>query len=251
MHQFFVAPGQIQEARVSIAGDDVNHIRNVLRMKVGDLFCVSDGHGHAYTCRITQMGKERVEAVIVDMYAPATELPVKIFLFQGLPKSDKMDWIVQKAVELGAHAVIPVCTKRSVVRLDGKKAQAKCARWNAIAKAAAEQSGRQVVPEVALPMEFAQALSYAETIEEKLFPYECETGMDATRAIVGGIRPGKSVAVFIGPEGGFSGEEVRRAREAGFSTISLGGRILRTETAGLFVLSVLGYLLDAGDATGQ
>lgn len=214
-------------------------------MGEGSGITVSDGKNKIYRCRITSVGKTRIEAAIEDVEAAGSELPAQIFLFQGLPKSDKMEWIIQKAAELGVSEIIPVATKRTVVKLDEKKEQARCARWNAIARGAAEQSGRARVPEVKKPVSFSQALTYAAALDVKIIPYECARGMEETRALFGAVRPGQSVAVFIGPEGGFEPEEVALAQEAGFRPVSLGGRILRTETAGLYVLSVLGYLLDA------
>lgn len=244
MNHFFVDPSRITDGTVCISGGDVNHIKNVLRLGVGDAVSVSDGQEDVlYLCRITSVQKDRVEAVIEKTEKKGSELPSQIFLFQGLPKSDKMDLIVQKAVELGACEIIPVATRRTVVKLDEKKEKAKCARWNAIAEGAAKQSGRMAVPRVSEPMDFGQALSYAQKADRRLIPYELARDMQETRSILENIRRGQSVAVFIGPEGGFEEEEVQAACEAGFVPITLGGRILRTETAGLAVLAVLGYLL--------
>ena len=172
------------------------------------------------------------------------ELPSKIYLFQGLPKSDKMELIIQKAVELGAWEVIPVATKRAVVKLDQKKAAKKRERWSGISESAAKQAGRNVIPEIKQVMNFQEALSYAKSLDVLLIPYELAEGMQATKERIQAIQPGQSVGIFIGPEGGFEQEEVKLAMEAGAYPITLGRRILRTETAGMTMLSVLMYHLE-------
>lgn len=245
MHHFFAEPSQIAGDTVCLTGSDVNHIRNVLRMDVGDQLTVSDGQSsRLYTCRITSAEKDKIWAAIESAGDSGTELPSRICLFQGLPKSDKMDWIVQKAVELGVCEIVPVVTKRTVVKLDAKKEKARCARWRSIAEGAAKQSGRMIVPQVKEPVSFVQALQYAQDMQVKLIPYELAEGMDRTRRMFSELVPGQSVAVFIGPEGGFEESEVLQAEQAGFARITLGKRILRTETAPLAVLAMLGYVLE-------
>ena len=172
------------------------------------------------------------------------ELPSKLYLFQGLPKSDKMELIIQKAVELGVWEVIPVATKRAVVKLDQKKAAKKRERWSGISESAAKQAGRNVIPEIKQVMNFQEALSYAKSLDVLLIPYELAEGMQATKERIQAIQPGQSVGIFIGPEGGFEQEEVKLAMEAGAYPITLGRRILRTETAGMTMLSVLMYHLE-------
>ena len=244
MYRFFIEPEQMEGSRIRIVGGDVNHIRNVLRMRIGEELLVCCGDDWEYTCRISGFEGGEVQAEILDAQKPGQELPSRISLFQCLAKGEKMDLIIQKAVELGAAEIIPVASGRSVVKLDAKKAAAKGKRWNAIAESAAKQSGRMVIPEVKEVMSFREALEYARDMEEKLMPYEKAEGMEETRRRLGSIRPGQSVAVLIGPEGGFEDQEAEAAEQAGFSHISLGKRILRTETAGLAVLSVLVYLLE-------
>ena len=155
-----------------------------------------------------------------------------------------MELIIQKAVELGAAEVIPVAMKNCVVKLDAKKAAAKTARWQEIAKSAAKQSKRLIIPEVKQVMRFKDALKAAQDIDVKLIPYERQDGMAGTRRILNAITPGQSVAVMIGPEGGFDDAEVKEAEASGFEPITLGKRILRTETAGMTTLSILMYLLE-------
>ena len=172
------------------------------------------------------------------------ELPSKVYLFQGLPKADKMELIIQKAVELGVYEVIPVATKRAVVKLDEKKAKSKIARWQGISEAAAKQSKRRVIPEIKEVMTFKQAVAYAESMDVKLIPYELAEGMQTTKEIIDGLVPGQSVAIFIGPEGGFDEAEIETAMESGIKPITLGKRILRTETAGFTILSWIMYRLE-------
>ena len=245
MYHFFVTPEQVKGEEIQIVGSDVNHIKNVLRMKIGEELQISDGNNKKYLCEIASMTSDEVCLQIKEELKSDTELPSKIYLFQGLPKSDKMEFIVQKAVELGAYEIIPVATKRAVVKLDDKKASKKVERWNAISEGAAKQSGRNVVPEVKSVMSYKEAIQYAESLDVILIPYELAEGMEETRQIIEGIQPGQSIGIFIGPEGGFETQEVEYAMEHGAKAITLGKRILRTETAGLTTLSILMYHLES------
>lgn len=244
MQHFFVTPDQVTEEFIYIEGSDVNHMKNVLRMKAGEELYVSDGNNKEYLCKVEDYEEDRAILKIVETKQSDRELPSKIWLFQGLPKGDKMEWIVQKAVELGARKVVPVATKRAVVKLDAKKAAKKVARWNEIAKSASKQAGRGILPEVADVVSFKEALQMAKQLDVVMIPYELASGMDHTREVLKKVEPGKSVGIFIGPEGGFDVEEVEEALAAGAEEITLGHRILRTETAGLMVLSVLVYQLE-------
>ncbi len=246
MHQFFVESTDITGRMVTIAGGDVNHIKNVLRMKAGEEIRVSSQDGKSYFCEISEVGAGDVKARILCEDVQGTELASPVYLFQGLPKGDKMELIVQKAVELGAAAVIPVAMKNCVVKLDEKKAAARRSRWQGIAESAAKQAKRSVIPQVTELMDLKEALRSAADLDVKLMPYEKERGMEAARSAIEAVRPGDSVGVLIGPEGGFAPEEVLMARQAGFACISLGRRILRTETAGLALLSVLMYRIECG-----
>ena len=245
MHHFFVTPEQVKENMIFIEGSDVNHIKNVLRMKAGEELEVSDGEKRKYLCEIDNMSSEEVCLLIKEELKVETELPSKLYLFQGLPKSDKMELIVQKAVELGVYEIVPVATKRAVVKLDDKKAAKKVERWQAIAEGGAKQSGRNVIPEVKNVMSFKEAVAYAKELDVVLVPYELAEGMNETKEIISNIKPGQSVGVFIGPEGGFETSEVEQAMENGAKAITLGRRILRTETAGLTTLSILMYHLES------
>lgn len=249
MFQFFIEEYQLSEGKAYIEGPDVNHIKNVLRMKEGDeLNVVIDGNSNEYRCGIESFEEDRVNLTVRFVKESDVELPSKIYLLQGLPKSDKLEMIIQKSVELGVFEIIPVCLKRSVVKLDAKKSKSKTERWNGISEAAAKQSKRRVIPKVLEPLSLEKALSYikAEGVATKVVPYELADmdAMENTRKIISGIKKGESVAVLIGPEGGFEESEIAMAKEAGFSVVTLGHRILRTETAPLMVLSWLVYELE-------
>ena len=251
MYHFFVEPSQISDKSVIITGEDVNHIKNVIRLKVGDEISISNGiDGRDYRCGIASMTDTEILCELRFIKEDGVELPSKVYLFQGLPKGDKMEFIIQKLVELGVYEIIPVAMKRCVVRLDDKKAKSKIARWQGISEAAAKQSKRGVVPQIHDVMSYQSALEYAQTMDVKLVPYEMEqtldgaSGMAGTKQIIEGLRPGQSVAVFIGPEGGFEESEIQSAIDAGMKPITLGKRILRTETAGMTVMAWLMYQLE-------
>ena len=228
MQRFFVEPHQIDGERheIHITGSDVNHIVNVLRMKKDEELWISDKEKE-YHCVIENAGED--EVLLHILY---------------VQKADKMELIIQKAVELGAYSVVPVSTRRCVVKLDNRKAEKKVSRWQQIAESAAKQSKRMLVPEVHSVMTFKEALAYAKELDVLLIPYELAKGMKETKELIQAIEPGKSIGVFIGPEGGFEEQEVADAMEAGAKPITLGHRILRTETAGLAVLSVLMFQLE-------
>ncbi|HJD47730.1 MAG TPA: 16S rRNA (uracil(1498)-N(3))-methyltransferase [Candidatus Mediterraneibacter norfolkensis] len=246
MQQFFTDPSLIEDGKIYIEGSDLSHMKNVLRMRQGEKVRVSDGAGKRYLCTVKGYNGNRAELQIEETCEEDTELPSRIVLFQGLPKGDKMELIVQKAVELGAVSVVPFAAKRSVAKLDEKKAAKKQARWQSIAKSAAEQSGRGIIPEVGSLLTFGEALKSAQDLDILLVPYELEEGMGRTAEVIGRIRPGQSVGIFIGPEGGFEKEEVDQAVETGAVPVTLGKRILRTETAGMAMLSILMYHLEIG-----
>ncbi len=245
MHRFFVEEPGMGENRITITGGDVNHIKNVLRMSAGDQICVINGQNNKeYYCEIIDIGADAVETKICEIREADQELPNQIVLFQGLPKSDKMELIIQKAVELGVYRIVPVSTDRTVVKLDAKKEANKRKRWMNISESAAKQSGRLCIPEVTSVVSFREALEMAKEMDVRLIPYELADGMEKTREIMSSIQPGQSIAVFIGPEGGFESSEIEKAVEMGISPITLGKRILRTETAGLVTLAMLVYNLE-------
>ncbi len=158
MYHFFISSGQISGNQIAIYGPDVNHIRNVLRLKPGETVLISDEAGTDYRCELSDVRSDGVTAVILEKKEENHELSARIYLFQGLPKSDKMEWIIQKAVELGVYQIVPVAMKNCVVKLDQKKADAKIRRWNAISESAAKQSKRSIVPKVAPLTSFSEPL---------------------------------------------------------------------------------------------
>ena len=241
MYHFFVDPSAIGEGMVKITGADLNHMKNVLRMKTGEAVLISDGTGKDYNCQIESYAEGEGILEILSENEDSKELPSRIWLFQGLPKSDKMEFIIQKAVELGAAGIVPVSTRNTVVKLDPKKEEAKVKRWQAIAESAAKQSKRSLVPRVSGIMTLKEAFDYVESqgFSVRLIPYEHEAGMDGTKTELDAAGPGQDIAVFIGPEGGFDEREIELALSKGVRPIRLGRRILRTETAGLALLSVL------------
>lgn len=251
MFHFFVEPNQINDKSVIITGDDVNHIKNVIRLKVGDEISVSNGiDGRDYRCGIESITDTEVLCELRFIKEDGVELASKVYLFQGLPKGDKMELIIQKMVELGVYEIIPVAMKRCVVKLDDKKAKSKLQRWQGISEAAAKQSKRGVVPQITNVMTFKEALKYAADMDVKLVPYEMEDtlseskGMEGTRKIIESIGENQKIAVFIGPEGGFEESEIQEAIDMGMQPITLGRRILRTETAGMTVMAWLMYHLE-------
>ena len=244
MYHFYVEPEAVSENTVRITGGDVNHIKNVLRMRSGEEVVILDGSGMEYRCEIETINDD-VLARVLEAKKTEAELSVRLLLFQGLPKKDKMELIIQKAVELGVSEIIPVLTKRTVVKLeDKKKEQKKLERWQAIAEAAAKQSGRGIIPKVCEAVKFTEAVKQAEALEEALIPYELAEGMDEARERIRGLHGKKTIGIFIGPEGGFAEEEIALAVKSGIHPITLGKRILRTETAGLCILSVIMFELE-------
>lgn len=243
MYHFFVQPEQVNEKEIVIYGEDVNHIGNVLRMKPKEKVLISAA-GMDYLCEIDKISREEVYLSILKQNEDSMELPVEITLYQGMPKAEKMELIIQKAVELGASRIVPVMTRRVIVKLDEKKARIKVARWQAIAEAAAKQSKRSTVPEVTFPMSFVQALEESSSSNQRFIPYELASGMENTRKLLKAVVPGDEISIFIGPEGGFEEEEIQMAIERKVKPITLGRRILRTETAGFVVLSNLMIAVD-------
>ena len=246
MQRIFAQSDQIDLVNHSVilGMEERNHLRNVLRMKKGEEVWVSDGSTKEYHCVIEEYPEDGVCLHIQYVQEPEYELPGRIVLFQGLPKADKLELVIQKAVELGASQVVIVQTKRCVARLDEEKAKKKLPHWRKIALSAAEQSRRLKVPEIGPVLSMQEALTLAGKLDMLLIPYELERGMEKTRQILREISPGQSIGIFIGPEGGFEESEIAMAKAAGACPISLGRRILRTETAGLAILSVLVFLLE-------
>ena len=238
MYQFFVDDAQIGADLIRITGSDVNHIKNVLRMKPGEVVRISNQRGRDFLCSIESLSEDEVLLHIEERDIKNTELPAKIYLFQGIPKGERMETIIEKTVELGVYEIIPVEMRYCVVKLDEKKAAKKVARWQEIARSAAKQSKRSLIPRVHPVMSFQEAAAYAMQCDRCIVPYENEEGMAATGRAFSGLSDASSISVFIGPEGGFDEAEIGALRE-GSQVISLGQRILRTDTASILMLSML------------
>lgn len=244
MYHFFVKPEAVSEETIVISGSDYNHIKNVIRLDKNEEISIYDGEYHEYICKLNRYEKSEAVFDIICQKESDSELESKLYLFQGLPKSDKLEMIIQKAVELGAYEIVPVKMHRSIVKYDSKKAKSKAERWNSISESAAKQSGRTIIPQVTDIMDYAKALEYASKLDMVMVPYEHEEGIAHTRDIISKLTPGMSVGIFIGPEGGFEDYEIQEAIDKGYFPVSLGRRILRTETAGLCALSVLMFALE-------
>ena len=248
MTQVFADQSQINmdTHRVIISGPDHNHIKNDLRMKPGEEISVRcDGVPKEYRCGILEYTDSEVICEIRFVKEDDTELPVKVTIYQALCKGDKMETVIQKCVELGAVRFVPVATSRCVVKLDDKKSQSKTSRWQQIAESAAEQSKRGIIPSVGPVMNFDAAIADAKSLDHIFIPYELAEDMAKTRELFSGIKPGSSVGIFIGPEGGFDEKEVERAQEAGVLPVTLGRRILRTETAAMCIMSWFVYMFES------
>ena len=244
MYQFFVEDEQIGREFVTITGSDVNHIKNVLRMKPGEKIRIINKKDKDFFCEISEMTDTFVQAEILKEDAPTTELSGKIYLFQGIPKGERMETVIEKAVELGVYEIIPVAMRYCVVKLDAKKEAAKIKRWQKLAEAAAKQSKRSRIPKIHAVMNYKEAAEYALSCDVCLVHYENEMGMKKTKEALLSIKPKASVAVLIGPEGGFSKEEIELVRD-NMQVISLGKRILRTDTAGIAVMSMIMLEMEA------
>ncbi len=245
MYHFYVEPSNVSETTIRITGGDVNHMKNVLRMKLGEQVVLSDGNGREYICTINEMAGSEILVHIDSTRETKAELGIRLCLFQGLPKKDKMELIIQKAVELGVHEIVPVVTARTIVKIEDDKKESKLnERWQSIAEAAAKQSGRGIIPVVGKPVSYKEALKRAEQMDAALIPYEHAEGIKQTRETVKALHGKKTAAIFIGPEGGFDEKEIEESMKHGVVPITLGKRILRTETAGLAILSIIMFELE-------
>ena len=241
MPKYFTSPESINGDTITLDEETSLHLSRVLRCKTGDMITVGDGSNIDYECEITEVTKNAVTARIIDKHLNLNEPDVKITLYQGLPKSDKMELIIQKCVEIGVDRIVPVSMARSVVKLD-KKGDKKTERWNKISLSAAKQCGRGRIPEVANVMTFRQAVEDSRSCDGRLMPYENEQ-KNGLKSFCDNFK-GKSIAVFIGPEGGFDPSETELAKADGITPVTLGRRILRTETAGLVTAVILLHRLE-------
>lgn len=243
MPKFFVTKEQIGE-QIVITGEDAKHIKTVLRKKVGEQITICDREGIDYICSIEHFEQNEIYFDVIEKKICDTEPPIKIVLYQGLPKADKMELIIQKCVELGIDTIVPVATEYCVVKL-GQKENKKIERWQKIAEAAAKQCGRAKIPVIHNVLTFGEALKQSKELDSAIIAYEKEKDRNLKEFIK--QFDGKSIGVFIGAEGGFSEQEVVQAIENNILPITLGKRILRTETAGMITTAILLYEMEQGD----
>lgn len=234
MPKFFTKSDYIEDKELKIVGEDVSHISKVLRMSAGDNIIVCDGEGNDYDAVITSISKTEVIAEITGKYVCDAEPCVDVTLYQALPKQGKMEYIIQKNTELGVNKIVPVYTKRCVV-----KPSDKTERWSKVAESAAKQCGRGIIPHVMPVITFDEAIKQMQEYDLALMPYECEEENGLKKVLQSSEY--KKVSIFIGPEGGFDLKEVETAISSGVKTVTLGKRILRTETAASAVLPIIMY----------
>lgn len=247
MHKFFIDKENILGEKLYITNDDVNHIYKVLRLNTGDIILVCDGYGREYTSKIAEINKKEVICDIIDSFDNMSEPPVKVTLFQGLPKAQKMEYIIQKSVEIGIYKIQPVITQRVVVKTEGKDISNKLERWRRISEEAAKQSNRGIIPEIQEPVTFEEAVENIKVLDLSIIPYEKEKNNGLKNIL--SDNPGvKNIGVLIGPEGGFDESEIDKCMKNGVIPVTLGPRILRTETAGIAALSMVLY--EIGDMGG-
>lgn len=237
MHRFFADKSQFDEDTVRLAGDDVKHISRVLRLGLGDRISICDKEKHDFICTLTEIGKDYALAHIDEVIQNTNESNIEITLYQGLPKGDKMDLIVQKSVELGAVRIVPVVMKRTVVKLKGA---GKSDRWQRISEEASKQCMRGIVPEVETPISFSDMLSRIDDGSLTILPYENERQTRLCDALSDGKN---KINIIIGPEGGFDEAEVEACTRKGARVVTLGPRIMRCETAPIATISAVMYQL--------
>ncbi len=240
MPKFFIKKEAINNKKVKITGGDAVHISKVLRTEVGEILTLCDGEGTDFTAKVTECQKDCISLDIIKTSPCLAEPNVSVTLFQGLPKQGKMDYIIEKCTELGVLRIVPVKTKRSVVKIDDKKSEAKkLERWQKIANESVKQCGRGTIPVVSDVMSVKEAIAFSKDLDLTIAAYECETEV-SIKSVLSGKSP-KSVGIFIGPEGGLDDKEIELFKEANIKTVTLGKRILRTETAGHTVLTAVMY----------
>lgn len=243
MHRFFVRRENIVKDRITVDGEDVQHIRKVLRLREGDKLVLCDGEGTDYLAAITEMDKHLIRTAVIERKASQGEPDIDVVLYQGIPKAAKMDTIIQKCTEMGIKRIVPVATARTVVKLESEKDEKKkVERWSKIAEEAAKQSCRGIIPEVDMPVSLPEALKDTAKLDLVIFLYELE-GSQSIKEVLEKSKA-RSIGFFIGPEGGFEPSEIDKARDAGAVPVTLGRRILRTETAGIVVLASIMYQYD-------
>lgn len=241
MPKFFVTSDKINDDRIIIDSEDAKHISRVLRMGEGDMLTVCDSQGTDYEAEIVSLGQQEIVCKINSKSASVSEPDIKVTLFQGLPKASKMEYIIQKTTELGITEIVPAKLSRCVVKIDNKKDESKkLDRWQKISESAAKQSGRGIIPKISPIMTLDEIIEKSKEFDLFFVPYECEE-QKTLREVLLSKKDVKSAGFLIGPEGGFDIAETEKLRNAGIDTVTLGKRILRTETAGEAVLAMTMY----------
>ncbi|PEJ56420.1 MULTISPECIES: 16S rRNA (uracil(1498)-N(3))-methyltransferase [unclassified Bacillus (in: firmicutes)] len=244
MQRYFIEETQLQNDTVTITGDDAHHIANVMRMKPEqEIICTVQGSS-TVRCSLTNISSEQITAAVVEYVENTNELPISITIASGLPKGDKLELIIQKSTELGASSFLPFAAARSIVKLDDKKAGKKVERWQKIAKEAAEQSYRFIVPTVEQPVSFQQLLNSIQHYDACIVAYEESAKIGESAGLVQtfqSLKEGSRLLVVFGPEGGLSDKEVDQLEAKGAMLCGLGPRILRTETAPFYVLAAASF----------
>ncbi|MBA4493132.1 16S rRNA (uracil(1498)-N(3))-methyltransferase [Paenactinomyces guangxiensis] len=236
MQRYFISPEQRDRDRIRISGEDVHHIKNVMRSRPGDQLVCCDGRGNDYLAEIIEIDPAAVLCRVIDKSSSLGEPETKVTIAQSLPKGDKLEWILQKGTEIGAVRFLPFVSERTIVKIDARKAAKKRERWQRIVKEAAEQAHRGFIPEVASPVSWTGLLEEIHRTEEALIAYE-KGGVPLAKSLA--QISSKQILLIIGPEGGFTESEVAGAQRAGAIPVTLGSRILRTETASLAALSCI------------
>lgn len=239
MHKFFVEDNQINNEKIIINNEDYNHIANVLRMKKGEFILITNKDSkETFNCEIDEINSNEVICNILNKENKEIELNVNIDLFQGLPKADKMEYIIQKCVELGVHKIVPVNMKYCIAKI--KDEEKKNLRWNKISEVASKQSKRNIIPKIEKSISISTLCSEMENYDLVIVAYENEENITLKDVLKGNSKI-KNIAVIVGPEGGISTDEIEKLKECGAKIVSLGNRILRTETAPIAILSMMVY----------
>lgn len=245
MHRFIAVPENIRDGIISLTDENLRHLRQVLRLEPGDAIRVFDGTGAEYEAELLTVDKSVAVARIISIFKSDTEPITQVTLFQAIPKGEKMDLIIQKAVELGVYRIVPVMTQRSVVQLDKKGREKKLVRWTKIAEEAAKQCRRAIIPEVAVPMTFDEVITKKEEYDLSVLLYENEEKKCLKELLICyTINKIRRIALFVGSEGGFTEQEVEKCMALGYNVAGLGKRILRAETAAISVLAIIMYEMD-------
>ena len=249
MPKFFVLPEKVYDNKILIDTDDVAHITRVLRLGIGDVITICDSRSRDFEAKISEISDKRIVCDIISEKKSDTEADIFITLYQGIPKGTKMELIIQKNTELGIKRIVPVAMKRCVAKLENRKAEEKkVQRWQKIAEEAAKQSGRGMIPEIAMPITLKEAASELKNCDLAFVPYECEA-KNTLKPLLKSAQDVKTVGFLIGPEGGFDLEEIETLKSFDIPSVTLGKRILRTETAGIAVTSVVMY--EIGDLNNE